>query len=272
MISAEVSGVGIGLRREVQDAVLATDRRIDWLEIISENFMALTGRPRDVLSRCAARWPIVPHGVAASVGSGPRDGYVEALTELVVRLDAPFFSDHLCYSSLGGHELFDLLPLPFSAEAAEFAGAQAKSLAAAVGRPLLLENISYYAEMPGAEMPEHAFIECVLDISGASLLLDVNNVYVNARNHGQEPDAALLALPLERTRQIHLAGHVAEGDVLLDTHSRPIADEVWALYRLTLARTGPVPTLIEWDQGIPSLDAILDEADRARQIMKEVCG
>jgi hypothetical protein len=269
---AEMTGVGIGLRRELHDAVLATDRQIDWLEIISENFMGMEGRPRDVLTRCAARYPMVPHGVAASVGSGARPGYVEGLAELVSRLAPPFFSDHICYSSLGGHELFDLLPLPFSEEAATIAGTRARELAAAVGCPLLLENITFYAVMPGSCMPEHAFIERVLDVSGAHLLLDVNNVYVNARNHGQDPRASLLALPLSRTRQIHLAGHVAEGDVLLDTHSRAVADEVWALYRLALERTGPVPTLIEWDQSIPSLDAVLDEADRARAIMSEVCG
>ncbi len=266
-MKAPLSGVGIGLRRELQDAILETSRRIDWLEIVSENFMQQGGRPREILDACAERFPIVPHGIAASVGTGAREGYASHLAELCAHLAAPFFSDHLCYSSLAGHELFDLLPLPFTELAAERAAANARALSETVGRPLLLENITYYATMPGAEMAEGAFVSRVLEASGAGLLLDVNNVYVNAKNHGEDPLSLLLALPLHRVRQIHLAGFSLDGDVYLDTHSSAVAEPVWALYREALARVGPVPTLIEWDQRIPSLDRVLDEADRARELL-----
>ncbi len=263
-----LGGVGIGLRREHHDAILKTDRRVDWLEIISENFMGLEGRPRYVLDACAERWPLVPHGVAASVGSSRGDRYDECLADLVERLAPPYFSDHLCYSSVGGHESFDLLPLPFTAWAVNAAATRARALAERVGHPLILENITYYAEMPGSDMTEPEFLRAVLEASGCGLLLDLSNLYLNARNHGEDPAAALARLPLERVAQIHLAGYRVDGGVLLDTHSTPVADPVWALYRETIAQVGPVPTLIEWDQRIPSLDAILDEADKARRIQE----
>jgi len=262
-------GVGIGLRREFHDAILKTSRRVDWLEIISENFMGLDGRPRYVLDACAERWPIVPHGVAASVGTGQNDVYDDALAALIARLAPPFFSDHLCYSSLGGHESFDLLPLPFTEEAVAAAAGRAKYLTRRLGTPMLLENITYYAVMPGSCMTEGDFLEGVLDQSGCGLLLDLTNLYLNARNHGQDPSEALRRIPLERVRQIHLAGHSIDRGLLLDTHSSAIAEPVWALFRETVACIGQVPTLIEWDQRIPSLDAVLDEADKARAFLEE---
>jgi uncharacterized protein len=265
-----VLGVGIGLRRELHDALLGTDRRVDWLEIVSENFMENAGRARYVLDACRERWPIVPHGVAASVGHASNDEarYAAALGELVARVDAPFFSDHLCYSSIGGHQSFDLLPLPFTEEAVDAVARRAQDLARRVGREMVLENITYYAVMPGSEMPEHTFVRRALEASGCGLLLDLNNLYVNAINHGEDPRVSLSRVPFERVRQIHLAGYSVEEGVLLDTHSAPVSAAVWSLYRETLARTGKVPTLIEWDQRIPSLDAVLDEADKARAILE----
>ena len=265
-----LQGVGIGLRREFHDAILTTSRRIDWLEIVSENFLELEGRPRHVLERCLERWPVIPHGVAASLGTGRDDAYDDALAALVEHTRAPFFSDHLCYSNLGGAESFDLLPLPFTDEAVHVAASRARRLAAHVGRPMILENITYYAEMPGSRLTESAFVNGVLRDSGCGLLLDLGNLYLNAMNHGADPDAALARVPLERVTQIHLAGFTAEGDVLLDTHASAIAAPVWDLYRTVIARVGAVPTLIEWDQRIPSLDAVLDEADKARDFMLAV--
>jgi uncharacterized protein len=230
--------------------------------------MAMHGRPKYVLDACLERWPLVPHGVAASVGSGRSDNYDTELQKLCDHIDPSFYSDHLCYSSLGGHESFDLLPLPRTHEAVDRVAARARALTSRVGLPMLLENITYYAEMPGAQMPEHTFLERVLEASDCGLLLDLNNVYLNAKNHGEDPHAVLLRMPMHKVRQIHLAGFSRQGDVLLDTHAAPVVDAVWDLYRETLARTGPVPTLIEWDQDIPSLDAVLDEADKARQILQ----
>lgn len=263
-----IEGVGIGLRKPHYDAVLATSRRVDWLEIVSENFMAVDGRPSDVLARCLDRFTVIPHGVALSLGSAAPPRYLEELHALVERLDPPFFSDHLCISSVGGIETFDLLPVPFSDEAASWMGSRAKAATTRVGRPLVLENITWYARMPGSRLPETTFLERAITTAGASLLLDLNNLFVNAQNHGFDPFAWLEALTVP-VGQIHLAGHCREGSRLLDTHDGPVAAPVWELFGAALRRFGPVPTLIEWDQKLPSLDVVLDEADRARRLMEK---
>jgi uncharacterized protein (UPF0276 family) len=265
-------GVGIGLRRPLYDAVLATDRRIDFLEIVPENFMDLGGRPRDVLEACAVRWPILSHGVSLSVG-GPdplSHVYLGSLRRLLDRFCIPAFSDHLCWSTARGIHFHDLLPLPQHEDAVRWCAARARQAAEELSRALWLENITYYAVMPGSTMGAEQFVAAVIEEADAGLLLDVNNVFVNACNHGYDPVAALEALPLERTRQIHLAGHVREGVRLLDTHGAGVAPEVWQLLRQALKRTGRVPILLEWDTDIPPLDRVLDEADRARAILDEV--
>jgi uncharacterized protein (UPF0276 family) len=259
-------GVGIGLRREFYDAVLQTGREVGWLEIVPENFMSFGGRPRAVLDACAERWTVLPHGVALDVG-GPdplSDAYLDGLASLAARVQAPFFSDHLCYAKLAGRYLHDLLPLPFSEAAVEHVVPRVRAVQARVGRPFLLENPSYYAVMPGGTLDEASFLRHVLEEADCGLLLDVNNVWVNAQNHGYDPRAFIDALPLSRVAQVHLAGHEVRPEVLVDTHGAPVCDEVWALYGYLLSKTGPVPTLIEWDHAIPSLDAVLDQADTAR--------
>lgn len=262
-----VRGVGIGLRRPLMEPLLATSRRVDWLEIITENFAGVTGKAAAMLERFRARWPLVPHGVGLSVGSAPPPGYLETLGDFVRHLDPPWFSDHLCFSSLGTRTWFDLLPLPRHDEAVERVAGHVFAARAATGRPLLLENITTYAEMPGTEYDEATFLRRVVERSGVGLLLDLNNVYVNAVNHGVAPEALLEAFPVEHVRQLHLAGFTIDRGLLLDTHSTKVSKQVWALYERTLRRCGPVPTLIEWDQHIPSLDAVLDEADTARALM-----
>lgn len=264
-------GAGIGLRRDFYEALPRTERALDWVEIIPENFLTLGGRAQRALDACRERWPVLPHGVGLNIG-GPDpldEDYVTRLAALVRRVDAPFFSDHLCYSRLGGVHLHDLLPLPFTEEAVEHVVPRVREVMARVGRPFLLENPSYYARMPGGTLAEADFLRHVVEQADCGLLLDVNNVYVNARNHGYDPRAFVDALPLERVVQIHLAGHEVQPDVLIDTHGAEVCDDVWALYRYTLARTGPVSTLMEWDQDIPSLDAVLDEADQAREALRE---
>ena len=262
-------GVGIGLRREFYAQLPHTPRALDWVEIIPENFITFGGRPQRTLDACRERWPVLPHGVALDIG-GPRpldEEYLAGLQALVARVDAPFFSDHLCYTRLGTGHLYDLLPLPFSEEAVEHVVPRVREVKERVGRPFLLENPSYYARMPGGTLAEADFLRHVAEQADCGLLLDVNNVYVNACNHGYEPRAFIDALPLERVVQIHLAGHERQQDVIIDTHGAAVCDEVWSLYRYTLERTGPVSTLIEWDQDIPSMEAVLDEADRARAFM-----
>ena len=272
MMSRRLSGVGIGLRRPIFRSILETDRRIDWLEFVPENFLLDCGFARATLDACAERWPLVSHGVSLSIGGpDPLDAeYVGSLRALADRAGVAAVSDHLCYTSVRGVQLHSLLPLPFTEEAVSWAAGRAREVAERLGRPLWLENITYYAEMPSTTLREGEFVRAVLEESGCELLLDVNNAYLNALNHGRDPLEVLTELPLERTRQIHLAGHLEENGVLLDTHGSAVAPPVWDLFRETIARVGPVPVLIEWDADIPSLDAVLDEADRARAIIEEV--
>jgi len=265
-------GAGIGLRRGFYETLPRTERQLDWLEIIPENFLTLGGRSRLTLEACAERWPVLPHGVGLNIG-GPDpldEDYVTQLAALVKQVDSPFFSDHLCYSRLAGVYLHDLLPLPFNEEVVEHVVPRVREVMARVGRPFLLENPSYYARMPGGTLEEATFLRHVVEQADCGLLLDVNNVFVNAQNHAYDPRAFIDALPLERVVQIHLAGHDRYPGVIIDTHGGPVCDDVWSLYRYVLERTGPVSTLIEWDQAIPSMEAVLDQADQARAVLKEV--
>jgi len=267
-------GVGIGLRREHFAAIEACTRPIDWLEIIPENYVGRGGFVRRHLERCRERWPVVAHGVSLSLGGpDPLDAeYVESLKQLLDELEAPFYTDHLCYATIDGVNFYDLLPVPFTEEAVHHCAARIRELSDRLERPVAVENVSYYAVMPGSRMSEGEFVSAVVQEAGCGLLLDVNNVYVNACNHGEDPVAALESLPLASARQIHIAGHIEEGGRLIDTHGRPLVEPVWSLFRRALELVGPVPTLLEWDTDIPSLDRVLDEADRARMIWGEVTG
>ncbi len=263
-----LAGVGIGLRKELFEPLLATSRRVDWLEVVSENYIGATGRADAMLERFAERWPIIPHGVALSVGSEPPAGYLDGLAALVRRIAPPYISDHACYSSIGPRNYLDLLPLPRHDEAIARVVRNARAAMEITGVPLVLENITTYAEMPGSTMDEAAFLDAIAEQAGVGLLLDVNNLYVNAVNQRCAARDLLDAFPLRHVKQLHLAGHTWDGDLLLDTHAAPIAPAVWELYIEVLERCGPVPTLVEWDQHIPSLDAVLDEADHARDLME----
>ncbi len=271
-IARRVTGVGIGLRFELWPALRETERRVDWLELIAENYSEHGGWRRRQRDEAAARWPLIAHGVSTSVG-GPDALDVTSLLRLKRLLDemgAEFYSDHLCWTSSDSHHYHDLLPLPRTDEAVRWCAARARRVSEILERPLLLENVTYYATMPGSVLDEGAFVSAVLAESGAYLLLDVNNAYLNAVNHGQDPLDVLRRLPLERTRQIHLAGHEPDEEgVLLDRHGAPVSDAVWSLFREAIRRVGDVPTLIEWDNDIPALDRVLDEADRARAIQTE---
>ena len=267
-----LSGVGIGLRFELWAALRQTERRLDWLEVIAENYSEQGGWRRRQLDEAASRWPVVAHGVSVSVGGADLLDVdnLRRLKRLLDEVGAEFYSDHLCWTSYGSHHYHDLLPLPRTEEAVRWCAARARQVSDALERPLLLENVTYYATMPGSVLDEGEFVRAVLEESSAYLLLDVNNVYLNAKNHGRDPLQTLLALPLERTRQIHLAGHEPDEEgVLLDRHGSPVASEVWELYREAIKRVGDVPTLIEWDNDIPALDRVLDEADRARAIQQQ---
>ena len=259
-------GSGIGLRREHFDDIVDTDRTVDWLEIIPENFVARGGRNLKILEQCAERWPVICHGVSVSLG-GPdplNADYLSALRKLLRKLDAPYYTDHLCYASTGGVAMHDLLPLPFTDAAVRHTAGRIRELSDRLEIPVAVENITYYAVMPGSIMDEASFIRAVLEEADCYLLLDVNNIHVNAVNHGQDPRKTLDALPLERTVHIHVAGHSHEQGRIIDDHSAPVIDEVWQLYEAALSRLGPTSTLVEWDTRIPPLGQVLDQADHAR--------
>jgi uncharacterized protein (UPF0276 family) len=268
--SLPVLGAGVGLRKNFFTDIFTTEARVGWLEIIPENFMNFGGYPLNILDECAKRWPIVSHGVNLSIGSCDplNENYLHRLKALLDRVNAPWFSDHICFTSVGGDYFHDLIALPFSNEAVEHVAKRVKQVKKKIGRPFLLENPSYYVKMPGAEMEESAFITAILERADCGLMLDVNNVYVNSRNHGYDPYAFMRRLPLHRVGQIHLAGHHDNGDTLVDTHEGPIIDPVWKLYEFTMGEIGrPVSTLIEWDTNVPPLETVLEEARRADKIL-----
>jgi uncharacterized protein (UPF0276 family) len=261
---------GVGLRKEFFKDIFKTNRTLGWLEIIPENFMDFGGYPLHILDECAKRWPVVTHGVNLSIGSvDPLNAeYLDRLNTLLNRINAPWFSDHLCFTSVGGRYFHDLIPLPFSQEAVNHVAARVKLVKEKIKRPFLLENPSYYVKMPGAQMDEAEFITRVLEKADCGLMLDVNNVYVNSRNHGYDAREFIRRLPLHRVGQIHLAGHHDNVDTLVDTHEGPIVDPVWELYDFTLKEMErSVSTLIEWDTNVPELARVLDEADQANRIM-----
>jgi uncharacterized protein len=262
------TGVGIGLRRVHYDEVQSTALRIDWLEIAPENFVDRGGRAARVLEACSARWTIVPHGVSLSLGGpDPLDlDFLRKTKAILDRIGAPYFTEHACLARAGGAQFHDLIPLPWTEEAARHMAARIRQTADVLERPVAVENISTYAVMPGSRLTESAFVRAVCEEADCGLLLDVNNVYVNAQNHGRPALELIAELPLERTRHIHMAGHRNDGWVLIDDHGSAVIDPVWDLYREVIRRAGPVPTLIEWDVRIPALEVVLAEADKARAI------
>lgn len=275
----KLEGIGIGLRTPFVKDVLTTSRAIDWLEIVPENWMFYGGKKRKLLQAIAERYTLVPHSVSLNVGGldalDPR--FLDSLATLTREFDAPLFSDHVCFASTGGRPLHELLPLPFTEEAADVVGTRAREAAQRVGRPLVLENATFYAHMPAADdegrMDELTFMRACVERGQCTMLLDVNNVYVNSKNHGFDARAFLDAVPLELVTYLHLAGHTQQDDVIIDTHIGPIIDDVWSLYRHVLARAGRlIPTLIEWDQDVPPLDVVLDEVDLAREHARRALG
>jgi hypothetical protein len=260
-----LEGCGIGLRKEHFDQILTEHPPVAWFEAISENFMVAGGRPRHVLEQVRSRYPVALHGVSLSIGSAePLDRqYLKRLAELVRWVEPELVSDHLCWTALGGRNSHDLLPLAFTEEAVDTIAVKVREVQETLGRQILLENISSYVEFTASRLSEVDFVTAVVEEADCSILLDVNNLYVNSRNHGLDPWHYLDRLPPERVRQIHLAGHEDHGDVVIDTHDHPVRDEVWRLYRRAVERFGNVPTLIEWDADIPELEVVLAEARRA---------
>jgi uncharacterized protein len=270
----QLSGSGIGLRKEHFDAILETRPGVDFFEAISENFMVDGGRPLAVLERVRRDHPVALHGVSLSVGSAePLDpAYLRRLKALVDRVAPAIVSDHLCWTSAGGHTSHDLLPLPFTREAARLCAAKISRVQDLLGRRILVENVSSYVEHAASEMDECDFVGEVVDAADCGVLLDVNNLYVNARNHGLDALAYLDRIPSRRVAQIHLAGHEDHGDLVIDTHDGPVCDAVWELYGEAIRRFGGVATLVEWDARIPALPVVIAEARRAEAIRASADG
>jgi uncharacterized protein (UPF0276 family) len=266
------SGYGLGLRKEHYQDFLATRVPVDFVEAISENFMVEGGQPRHILRQVRERHPVALHGVSMSVGSadGLRRDYLLRLKALVDEIEPLFVSDHLSWSRIGGFNSHDLLPVPYTDEALEVVCNNVDMAQNTLGRTMLFENPSSYLAFDGASMTEWEFLAEMTKRTGCELLLDLNNVYVSATNHGFDAHAFLDAIPAERVRQIHLAGHSQGRDLLIDTHDSPVIDGVWALYAKAMLRFGPVATMIERDANIPPLDELLQELAIARGFgMKE---
>ena len=266
--SPTLSGFGLGLRREHYRDFLDGRIDVDFVEVISENFMVDGGQPRHILRRIRDRHPVALHGVSMSVGSadGLRSDYLSRLKALVDEIAPVFVSDHLSWSRFGGFNSHDLLPVPYTEEALDTVCANVAHAQDVLGRTMLFENPSSYVAFDGADMSEWEFLAEMTRRTGCGLLLDVNNVYVSAVNHGFDPLDFIAGLPLDRVRQIHLAGHTQGDAVLIDTHDQPVCDAVWQLYAEVMARAGPVATMIERDAEIPPLPALLDELAVARRM------
>ena len=269
----ESLGFGLGLRPPHYSQVADTRPHVGWFEIISENFMVAGGRPLHWLDRIRADYPIALHGVSLSIGSADTldEQHLAALQRLARRVQPVWISDHLCWTGVAGHNLHDLLPLPYSEAVLAHVVERVCRVQDRLGCRILLENVSTYAGYTSSQLAEWEFVAEVAQRADCLILLDVNNVYVNSVNHGFDPLAYLEAIPVARVRQIHLAGHQRRPDgLIVDTHDAPVSEVVWRLYEHARRRFGDVATMIERDAQIPPLEELLAELDHARLIAGRV--
>ena len=262
-------GFGLGLRPDhYEDILELKPEGIDWFEIISENFMVEGGKPLRYLDRIRADYPMVMHGVSLSLGStDPLDrDYLQRLKALADRIEPAWFSDHLCWTGVDHQNLHDLLPLPYTEDTVRHVAERIAEVQDFIGRPMLIENLSSYITWRDDEMTEWEFLTAIVEAADCGILLDVNNIFVSAFNHGFDPLDYIRGVPAERVWQHHLAGHQNQGNLIIDTHDEPIVDGVWALYEQTAALLGPVSTMIERDANIPPLVELLEELEQARRI------
>jgi len=262
------SGYGLGLRKEHYRDFLETDVPVDFVEVISENFMVEGGQPRHILRQVRERYPVALHGVSMSIGSadGLNRDYLRRLRALADEIESLYVSDHLSWSRIDGFNSHDLLPIPYTEEALDLVCANISMAQDVLGRPLLFENPSSYLAFDGAAMTEWEFIAAMSRRTGCDLLLDVNNIFVSATNHGLDAFAFLDGIPADRVRQVHLAGHSQGRELLIDTHDSPVCEDVWSLYARAISLLGPVATMIERDDQIPPLAELLEELSIARAI------
>jgi uncharacterized protein (UPF0276 family) len=266
----KLSGFGLGLRTAHYEAMLSEPHDVDWLEVITENYLVPGGKPLYYLERVRERFPLVMHGVSLSIGStDPLDfKYLAEVRALAARIEPHWISDHLCWTGIEGRNLHDLLPLPYTEEALDSVVARVGCVQEALGRQILLENVSSYLSFQASEMSEWEFLSEVAQRADCAILLDINNIYVSSVNHGFDPLTYLRAIPKHRVRQFHLAGHSDMGGHLIDTHDHPIVPPVWDLYGAAVAHFGAVPTMIERDDNIPALSELVAELDIARELSR----
>ena len=260
-------GVGIGLRIPHYRHILEKKPVVDWFEIISENYMVDGGKPLRVLDQILEQYKVVQHGVSMYFGSAEplNPEHLRRLKKLVRRTRTPWLSDHLCWGSVDGRYTHDLLPMPYTFEAAKTTADKIRQVQDYVEVPVVVENVSSYAEFHVSEMTEWEFLTEVVERADCGILLDVNNIYVSSQNHDFDPMAYVNAVPAERVAQIHIAGHSKYEKYILDTHDHPVIDPVWALYARAIERCGPTATLLEWDDKIPSFDEVHTEALKANR-------
>ena len=265
-------GIGLGLRTAHYAYILEHQPAVSWFEILSENYLQTRGRPLHFLDRISERYPIVMHGVSLSIGStDPLDWqYLAELKALRERTQARWVSDHLCFTGVSGKNTHDLLPLPYTEESLSHVAQRVRQVQDFLGAPLALENPSSYAEFAGNSLSEWQFLAELSRVADCAILLDVNNVYVSAYNHGFDAVEYLEAIPFDRVVQMHVAGHTHHGSHIVDTHIGPVTDPVWRLLREAQRRSPQTSVLLEWDAEIPSFPEVHAEALRAREFIDRV--
>lgn len=265
-------GFGLGLRVDHYQDLLDGERKVDWLEILSENYMIPGGRPLHFLERFRERYPLVMHGVSLSIGSGDplNCDYLKRLKQLADQIQPAWISDHLCWTGVDGKNLHDLMPLPYTEEAITQVAERVREVQDFLGRRILLENVSSYVSFASAQMHEWEFLSAIAERADCLILLDINNIYVSSHNHGFDPLEYLAGIAVDRVQQFHLAGHDNQGALIIDTHDAPVIDGVWDLYRHAVRRFGPVSTMIERDDKIPPLTELLVELQHARAIAEPI--
>jgi len=265
-------GIGIGLRIPHYRHILEQKPVVDWFEIISENYMLDGGRPLAVLDAILEQYRVVQHGVSMYFGSvDPLNReHLKRLKELTRRTKTPWLTDHLCWGSVDGRYTHDLMPLPYTWEAIDVTVSKIRQVQDFLEIPVAVENVSSYAEFHESEMTEWEFLNEVVERADCGILLDVNNIYVSSVNHSFDPHVYVDSVPAERVAQIHIAGHSKYEKYILDTHDHPVIDPVWKLYAHAIRRCGLTPTLLEWDDKIPTFDEVHGEALKAKQFLADV--
>ena len=267
-----IQGVGLGLRAPHYQHILSHQPAVPWFEVLSDNYLGEGGQPLAYLERIRQDYAIALHGVGMSLGSAdPLNlDYLKRLKRLADRIEPTHISDHLAWISINGRYLNDLAPLPYTEALLAHVAQRIEQVQDFLGQQILIENPTPYVRFTGSTLSEWQFIRALLEQADCYLLLDVNNVYVSAINHGFDPLDYLDGLPTTRVKEIHLAGYEEREDYLFDTHGYPVHPPVWELYQEALKRFGPVPTLIEWDTDIPAIETVLQEAYKADEIKQSI--